>query len=93
MGTSTLGIALYWAFVILSLYASYVFLFRSYKKKDFISEEYEKTKFPLILYIGLFGVSFIPVGNVICFIILVMIMFVLEDCEDYYFKTIFFKKF
>ena len=92
MGTSTLGITLYWMFVILSLYASYVFLFRSYKKKDF-SEEYEKTKFPLISYIGLFGLSFIPVGNIICFIALGIIMFALEDCEDYHFKTIFFKRF
>ena len=80
------GILLYYLWIVISLYLSYVLLYRTYEEDD------ERVNFPLWLHIVAFIVSFVPGLNILSTVGIIVFMFAIATDEDVTFKTILFKK-
>ncbi len=79
------GIVLYYLWVVLALYLSYVLLFCTY-------DDDERVKFPLYMLIVAFVAAFVPFINIIQTIGIGIFMYELHDYKDYTYKTFLFKK-
>ena len=80
------GILLYYLWIVISLYLSYVLLYRTYEEDD------ERVNFPLWLHIVAFIVSFVPGLNILSTVGIIVFMFAIANDEDVTFKTFLFKK-
>lgn len=79
------GIILYYLWIVLALYLSYVLLFCTY-------DDEERVKFPIYMLVGMFVAAFVPFLNVIETIVICVVMYVLHNENDYEYKTFLFKK-
>ena len=79
------GIILYYLWIVLALYLSYVLLFCTY-------DDEERVKFPIYMFVGMFVVAFVPVVNVVETILICVVMYALHDENDYEDKTFLFKQ-
>lgn len=82
------GILLYYIWVVLCLYLSYVLLFGAYEDEELT----KRFKFPFFVHICAFISAFIPVLNVLATIGIIVWMFYLYSEEDIYFKSFLLKK-
>ena len=79
------GIILYYLWVVLALYLSYVLLFCTY-------DDDERVKFPIYMLVAAFVAAFVPFINFIQTICIGISMYALHDDKDYTYKTFLFKK-
>jgi L-asparagine transporter-like permease len=86
-----LEILLYYVWVVVFLYLSYVILFCSYEQRYSTDEEGEKVKYPLFLYILAVIIALLPFVNVIGIVLLCLYMHDMAD-RGVEFRTFLFKK-
>ncbi len=79
------GIILYYLWVVLALYLSYVLLFCTY-------DDDERVKFPLYMLVAAFIAAFVPFINILQTIGIGIVMYALHEDKDYTYKTFLFKK-
>lgn len=79
------GIILYYLWVVLALYLSYVLLFCTY-------DDDKRVKFPIYMLVAAFVAAFVPFINIIQTIGIGISMYELHDDKDYTYKTFLFKK-
>ena len=79
------GIILYYLWIVLALYLSYVLLFCTYDDDD-------RVKFPIYMHVAAFVAAFVPVINFFQTIGIGISMYALHDDKDYTYKTFLFKK-
>lgn len=79
------GIIIYYLWVVLTLYLSYVLLFRTYDGD-------ERVKFPIYMLVAAFVAAFIPLFNIFAAIGIGFAMYAMHDKNDYTYKTFLFKK-
>lgn len=80
-----LGIVLYWLWVVLALYLSYVLLFCTY-------DDDKRVKYPLYMFVAAFVVAFVPGINIVQTIVVVIALCVRHKEKEYTYKTFLFKK-
>ncbi len=91
------GIFLYYLWVLVFLYLSYVLLFCAYYSdkpvyKKFENRKGEKVKFPIWLYVVAVIIAFTPFFNFMCSIAVCIWMYQMSDEEEVIYKTFLFKK-
>lgn len=79
------GIILYYLWVVLALYLSYVLLFCTY-------DDDKRVKFPIYMLVAALVAAFVPFINIIQTIGIGISMYALHEDEDYTYKTFLFKK-
>ncbi len=84
-------IVLYYIWVAIFLYLSYVILFCSYKQIYRTGNKIEKVKYPLFLYVLALVTALIPFINVLCTVALCIYMYEEAD-RGVEFRTFLFKK-
>ncbi len=78
----------YWIWVAVSLYAAYLVCFCLYKVNYIGEKTDERIYLPRIMYPLAFALSFVPVANIICGLIVFALAFIAYYIsEDFYFKS------
>lgn len=62
-----IGVLIYWAGVVVSLYAAWLFSFRTYNVEGYYSAKHrgERLTLPHIVYILVFAAAFAPILNIV----------------------------
>lgn len=79
------GIILYYLWVVLALYLSYVLLFCTYNDD-------KRVKFPIYMLVAALVAAFVPFINIIQTIGIGIYMYALHEFKNYTYKTFIFKK-
>jgi predicted benzoate:H+ symporter BenE len=78
----------YWTDVALALYAAYLVCFCLYKVDLFGNKTDERIYVPRIVYLLALGISFVPILNAVCALLVIGIAIVAYyNGEDWYFKS------
>ena len=79
------GIILYYLWVVLALYLSYVLLFCTY-------DDDKRVKFPIYMLVAALVAAFVPFVNIVQTIGVGLVMYGFHEDKDYTYKTFLFKK-